>query len=249
MMLCVKSFTFEKLKETKSDFDVYSDIKDQMFNGIVNLNSTIRAANDSTKNLFLTFNDELAQVYYFSSCGGYTEDCKNVLPNCTSSYLAGVKDGEEPYCKISPSFNWQETITRKQIINSLEDAGYIKEDTWKIKEFSIQSRYVSGRISELLVVLEGNDNGRKEFILSGNKIRYAIKTSKGVILKSANFDVEVKYADQEIEAVKLKGKGNGHGVGLCQWGAIGMARAGKKYDEIINHYFPGIKITSQEYIY
>ncbi len=246
MMLCAKSFTFEKIKTAKPDYDVYSDIKDQLFNGVGNLNSTIREAYDSTKNLYLTFDDELAQVYYFSSCGGYTEDCKNVLPNCSSSYLSGVKDGEEPYCKISPSFNWQETITKKQMINSLVSAGYIEEGKWKIKEFSIQSRFISGRISELLVVVQSNDENRKEFILSGNKIRYAIKTSDGAILKSANFDIEAKYENQELVAVKLKGKGNGHGVGLCQWGAIGMARQGKKFDEIIAHYFNGIKITSKE---
>jgi stage II sporulation protein D len=246
MMLCAKSFTFEKIRSAKTDYDVYSDIKDQLFNGVGNLNSTIREAYDSTKNLYLTFNDELAQVYYFSSCGGYTEDCKNVLPNCTSSYLQGVKDGEEPYCKISPSFSWQETITKKQLINSLVDADYIEDSKSKIKEFVIQSRYVSGRISELLLVLQGNNGERKEFILSGNKIRYAIKNSNGAILKSANFDIEAKYENQEITAVKLRGKGNGHGVGLCQWGAIGMAREGKKFDEIIAHYFNGVKITSKE---
>lgn len=246
LMLCVKSFTIDNLEEAKPDFDVYSDIKDQLFKGIGDLNSTIREASDLTKNLYLTFDKKLAQVYYFSSCGGYTESCKNVLPNCSSEYLTGVKDGEEPYCKNSPSFNWQETFTKKQLINSLVESNYIEQGKWKVKEFSIQSRYTSGRISELLVVVDGNNAGRKEFILSGNKIRYALKTPKGGILKSANFDVEAKYENQEIEAVKLKGKGNGHGVGLCQWGAIGMARSGKKFDEIIAHYFPGLTITSKE---
>jgi len=246
LSLCVKCFVIDNLKESKTNFDVYNDIKDQLFNGIGNINSNVREAYDSTKNLFLTYQNELAQVYYFSSCGGYTENCVNVLPNCSSPYLIGVKDGDEPYCRISPSFSWEETYTKKQIVKFLVDSKYIEEGNWKLKEFSVQSRYASGRISELLIVVENKNGERKEFVLSGNKIRYVIKTNKDGILKSANFDIEAKYINQEIDAVKLKGKGNGHGVGLCQWGAIGQARAGRKFDDILRHYFPGIELTSKE---
>ena len=57
-------------------------------------------------------------------------------------------------------------------------------------------------------------------------------------MKSNNFTIEI----DEDRNIIITGKGSGHGVGLCQWGAIGQSRLGKNYKEILNHYFPGTEI-------
>jgi stage II sporulation protein D len=60
------------------------------------------------------------------------------------------------------------------------------------------------------------------------------------ILRSTFFNISVDNNKNII----IKGKGNGHGVGLCQWGAIGQSKIGIDFEEILNHYFPGTKVKS-----
>ena len=72
-------------------------------------------------------------------------------------------------------------------------------------------------------------------LLYGNEIRSRIRTAKkNRMLWSTLFEVERSGSD-----IIIKGKGFGHGVGLCQWGAIGQSRQGKSYKQILEHYFPG----------
>ncbi|MEJ2103777.1 MAG: SpoIID/LytB domain-containing protein, partial [Ignavibacteriaceae bacterium] len=78
----------------------------------------------------------------------------------------------------------------------------------------------------------------KILVLKGNEIRSILRTSdnKG-ILWSTMFDVSMNS-----NSITLTGNGFGHGVGLCQWGAIAMSRNGKNFDEILQHYYPGTQL-------
>ena len=60
------------------------------------------------------------------------------------------------------------------------------------------------------------------------------------ILKSTLFNINL----DDNKNIVITGKGNGHGVGLCQWGAIGQSKKGIGYKEILNHYFPGTTIKN-----
>ena len=82
------------------------------------------------------------------------------------------------------------------------------------------------------------DDRDKNVSIFGNEIRSVIRTANNKnILWSTFFDVSF---DGNI--VEISGKGFGHGVGLCQYGAISLSRKGWSYDEIIEHYFPGTEI-------
>jgi stage II sporulation protein D len=78
----------------------------------------------------------------------------------------------------------------------------------------------------------------KEVSLFSNNIRFVLKNSKGSILPSSNFDVQKQSGNKYI----FKGKGFGHGVGMCQWGSIKLSKQGINFKEILNFYFPKTEI-------
>jgi stage II sporulation protein D len=77
----------------------------------------------------------------------------------------------------------------------------------------------------------------------GNDVRYVMREPGGEILFSTYFSVEPEY-DREgfIARVTFRGQGNGHGVGMCQWGAIGRARSGQSFRQILGTYYPGTSV-------
>ncbi|MCX6149662.1 MAG: SpoIID/LytB domain-containing protein [Ignavibacteriales bacterium] len=246
LAVCVRNYSYLKINEHKDAFDVHDDTRDQLYKGFIKSDNVLDSAIIKTKNQVLTFENQLANVFYFSSCGGFTESSENVFPKATAPYLAGVKDGEGPNCKISPSFNWEESFSQKQLINLLVQANYLTGKDWVLKDIYIASRFKSDRVNELIFSTENKQNESKRIVLSGNLIRSVIKTNQGKnLLKSTVFDVAVKRKkNNDIDQIKFVGKGNGHGVGLCQWGAIGLAQQGQKYDEILQFYFPGTKLET-----
>jgi stage II sporulation protein D len=243
LIICVRNYALARINEGKEIYDVFDDRRDQLYNGVVKDNSLLNDCLDETEDKVLEYDGEIANTFYFSSCGGYTENSKNVFPNAAAKYLEGVKDGEGPYCKISPSFNWEETFSEKQIINLLFSSGYIGNNDWDLQDISIESRFQSDRVNELSILIKNKLEDSKRIILKGNSIRSVLKINKGKdLLKSTMFDVALQRKNGEITQVKIAGKGNGHGVGMCQWGAVGQARAGKNYKDILEFYYPGTKL-------
>ena len=82
--------------------------------------------------------------------------------------------------------------------------------------------------------------------LRGNEIRYALRGTGGDILNSTYFSVEIGGDDESgaISKMTIRGGGYGHGVGMCQWGAIGRARAGQDVRAILRTYYPGTSVGS-----
>jgi stage II sporulation protein D len=243
LIICVRNYALARIKEGKEIYDVFDDRRDQLYPGVVKVNSVLNDCMDAVENQVLIYNDNIANTFYFSSCGGYTENCEHVFPNAAAKYLEGVKDGEGPYCKISPSFKWEETFSPKQIINLLVQSGYLSSGDWNLQDIGIDGRFQSDRINEMSIFVSNKQKESKHIVLKGNSMRSVLKVNNGKdLLKSTMFDIAIKRKNGEIGLVKIVGKGNGHGVGMCQWGAIGQARAGKNYKEILEFYYPGTKL-------
>jgi len=80
--------------------------------------------------------------------------------------------------------------------------------------------------------------------LQGNDVRYVLRTSGGELLNSTYFSTEVTSGpDGKLSRLTIRGYGYGHGVGMCQWGAIGRARAGQDFRTILRTYFPGTSVA------
>lgn len=123
------------------------------------------------------------------------------------------------------------------IINNLFEANLITDKNFILKNLKIIRRFKSGRIKELKLYIKRKDK-LQEISLFSNNIRYILKDTDNNILPSSNFEI----FENENNTVKFKGKGFGHGVGLCQWGSIYLSNIGTNYIDIIQHYFPETEI-------
>ncbi|MBK7377809.1 MAG: hypothetical protein IPJ03_02200 [Ignavibacteriales bacterium] len=107
-----------------------------------------------------------------------------------------------------------------------------------LKILKILSRFPSGRVNELQLDLQDSNSFEKHVSLFGNSMRSIIRNSdNSAILRSTLFDIETLE-----DSIKISGRGNGHGVGLCQWGAIYQSQNKKNYKTILDFYFPGTEI-------
>jgi stage II sporulation protein D len=240
--ICARTYSLNKLSENKTTFDVYIDTRDQVYGGVESEKEITNKAVDDTRDLILTYNGQPAVTYYSAACGGHTENVKNVFSTNARDlpYLSGVKDGNEPYCSIAPKFNWVEEYTEQTFLDRLKAAGQIDSVNYKIDNIEVASRFESGRVNELKITLNSDDGDDKVVSLYGNNIRSVIRTSDNRgILRSNMFDISLDGGN-----VTITGRGNGHGVGLCQWGSIYLSRIGWNYKEILSHYFPGTQIAN-----
>jgi len=240
--IVARNFSYMKLERKNPVFDVYTDTRDQVYGGYSVEKASSNKAINETAGMILTYNHSPAEVFYFSSCGGYTEDVGNVFSQKSIPYLTTVKDNMEPNCKIAPNFEWKEIYTGGKIVKRLFESKLIENTDCVFVSMEAESRFKSGRVNALSIKLRSFEGAEKEVKIYSNNIRRIIKQSSGnSILRSTMFQVETKGSGNDAEIV-LTGKGNGHGVGLCQWGAIAKSRRGDSFREILAFYFPGTRV-------
>jgi stage II sporulation protein D len=183
----------------------------------------------------------LFPAYYGSSCGGHTENSKNVFGDSFEP-LTGVPC---PYCESvakADFFSWppvrfDKTIVSDRLINRYPKLAKLGEIT-DINSVE-QSNY--GEFSRLTRIELIGSTGKKDF-LRAEDFRLAIDPS-GQDIKSAIFQV----VDDGDKWAFVQGRGFGHGVGMCQCGAEEMARQVKTCEQILSYYYPGSKILTIEY--
>jgi len=235
--VCARNYSVMKMNENKKHFDIYPDTRDQVYR-LTNYNTYIERAIKETSGLVLENGNDLAKIFYYSSCGGRTEDFRNVFSGIDQNHLQSIEDGQDHYCKISPSYSWSERYSFQEIITHLRNANLITGDYNIFKSIDVKSRFRSGRINELEIIVS-NGNNPKSVTLKGNNIRSVIRARSRGLLRSTLCDISTGN-----DEVIIEGRGYGHGVGLCQWGAIGQSRKGKKFREILYFYFPGTRLQN-----
>ena len=210
-------------KNKNKDFDVYDSINSQVYSSEEILkekwednyqeySNKIKKIVATTRGEYLTYNDEIIESFFFSISTGYTENSEEVFSE-TLPYLRSV---ESVWDETSPSFNDIKDFSKDEFYEKL---GIQYSDILNITDIKKTS---SGSIKELKI-------NNHEF--SGKEIRLKLN------LHSTFFTF---YEDNKI--IKVKTKGYGHGVGMSQYGANSMAKLGYKYDEILKHYYTGVKI-------
>ncbi len=231
------------LSRSSSDFDVYASVQDQVYGGIeVEYPLSDRAVTE-TSGLVLMYLDSLALCYYHSTCGGRTASRHEVWGGPTIPYLISQPDQDSlqrPWCRASSYIHWSQSWDLNKLTGiiraNLGSAGVRNAPSFhKLLGFRVQGRFACGRIQSLEVNTDGG-----AFVLQGDKIRFALKPGSGTgqVLESARFQIVVDH-----ERVTAQGSGFGHGVGLCQMGALARSEAGQNYFEILNAYYPGTQLT------
>lgn len=205
----------------------------QTYKGIGGVNVKIRQAVSSTDEEILTFHHQSIAAFYHSTCGGLTADDNGIWSNeGDKPYLKSFPDSKNhsTFCAESPHFRWR-FRARADSLHQLWQQRLAE----RITSIAVSKRGADGRVRE--VALMGNTLR----VVSGEDFRTVVcRTFGWNTIKSTAFEVTV-----EKNFYIFNGSGFGHGLGLCQFGAMKMAREGYTYREILSHYFPGTELLKQ----
>ena len=191
---------------------------------------------EETSGRLLLYRGQPAAAFYHSACGGRTEDMTKVWPFEPKPYLVSVRDSPaagRPYCSIAPGFRWKTKIYFTGLTRLARQAGWLAGDE-TASGLRVVARGRSGRAAELEI-----STGARRVRVSATDFYHGVGRRAGwKAVRSSYFKLL-----QGKDFVMLDGVGSGHGVGMCQWGAEGMARKGYDYKAILEHYYPGTVIA------
>ncbi len=243
-----RSYAYIHLASGRS-FDVTGGVLDQIYGGVAAETAVGSQAVESTRWLVLTYAGRVVNAPYHSACGGSTAAASEVWRTGDEPYLRPVSDRipgtDRFYCDGAPRFVWTHTFDAAALNAAV--AAYLAnyanvpgKRPGTVNAVTVASHTPSGRVGTLTVTTD-----RGNFTLRGNDIRFVLRKPGSEILESTYFSVATAPApDGSLARLTLHGMGYGHGVGMCQWGAIGRARAGQDFRAILEAYYPGTTIGS-----
>lgn len=203
-------------------YDVTRDITDQVYAGAKEASGKVIRAVKETTGQYLIDNNSPLKAHFHSMCGGFTESASSVWGNGDSV----SKPILCPYCS-KHLYVWKSIMKINEVFFKLKIPWHNSD---RLQLFSF-SHSPSGRIQKISAITK---LVKKQF--NANEFREKLGYSR---LKSARFTWRVNR-----ETIEFEGRGLGHGVGLCQWGAREMAQQHKTYKEILSHYYPGHSIAN-----
>ncbi|GBE00393.1 amidase enhancer precursor [bacterium BMS3Abin07] len=202
-----------------SIYDLASSTLSQMYRGVKS-DPDVDIAVNATKGEILTYNGAPIDALYHSTSGGVTEFPEEVFGK-SFPYLTSVKTD----CTASPYYIWERRISRDILQNSL--------DIKNINNIEVISRTRTGRAKELRI-----DTSEDSVVITATKFRKAVGWKR---LPSTWFSISVNG-----NLFAFSGRGYGHGVGMCQWSAMEMAKKGVNYKKILATFYPGTVIELYE---
>ena len=252
--IAARSYTVVRLAATdggssrNANYDLMSTVADQVYGGADAERPFSNLAVARTVGLVLKYGGRIVSAPYHSTCGGETAEPEEVWRSGNEPFLKRVSDripgtSDRYYCDISPRFTWTRSLSSEELDAAVR--AYLASYTTvpsggagHVHGVTVESRTASGRVARLIIAAE-----RGTFALRGNDIRYVLRTSGGEILNSTYFSVTSETRrDGALARLIVKGNGYGHGIGMCQWGAIGRARAGQSARSILATYYPGTTV-------
>jgi stage II sporulation protein D len=180
----------------------------------------VKAVNE-TRGEILTFEGKPILAFYHSASVGMTEDPAEVFGR-SLPYLKPV----EATATLSPHYIWEKRISLSDIEKAANITG--------IKEIAINSRTVSNRVRDFKII---TDNGKHYIPARELRMNLGWKELPSTLITNITNNGE-KFV--------FEGRGFGHGVGMCQWTVLDMARAGMNYREILSRFYPGAVIQLYE---
>lgn len=226
--ILARTFVMEFLTDKTSKYegaDVSTDIEEAQAWGPEEVNERVQKAVQDTEGVVAVHDGQYIKAWFHSHAGGKTATAKEGL---------AFKEEEPPYIKSVESpdseeappedAQWSAEFTKQEIINAANKAGASIDSC---NEIQIGQKGPSGRAVTLTI-----DKAE----VSAPELRVSLDSTKMKSTLLSNLQVQG-------DKVLMKGKGYGHGVGMSQWGAYGMAKDGKTAEEIIQHYFQDVNIV------
>jgi stage II sporulation protein D len=242
-----RTFAIRNLgKRAEQGFDLYGSTIDQVYAGAAAEYPMAVRAVDRTAGLVLTWNGAPIDAFFFSTCAGRTADGTEVFAGADRPYLTSVADRDgsgDAYCRISPRYHWREEWTGEELRGVLRQSLPLVSTTTaadvdEVRGVTVDRQTRSGRVAQVTVTL-----AKREVSITGPAIRQALHPVGQEVMRSALFELHQTIGEGRITGLVAEGHGAGHGVGFCQWGAVGRARAGQSAATMLAAYFPGTEIS------
>jgi stage II sporulation protein D len=228
-------------------FDFYATVDDQVYGGLSREDTITSRAVTETAGEIITYQDQPILAYYHSTCGGRTaaieESWRNRPPQ---PYLKSVSDqipgSDKAYCDISNRYRWSVKWTAEQLRSILAttlSATMGAPPVQRIENIEQTGTTPSGRVDAMRITADG-----RTYVVRGDSVRWVLRPTPNLLLNSSLLlDVHPTVEDGAVSSLEVKGGGWGHGIGMCQWGAIGRARAGQSYRQILGTYYQGTQVS------
>ena len=214
----------------KRQYDVTADIYSQIYAGAGGETKATDKAVAATRGVVMLYNKMLFPAYFHSCCGGHTADAYTVWREYKISPLSGVKS---EYCRHTPAFSWRQHFTENFIVKAL------KKHNPKLKLSNLTDIVrkdigPSGHASRVKLVFSEGD-----YEITADALRKYLGTDKHgfLALRSTKFTLAHRKGQ-----FWFLGKGNGHGVGMCQWCAFEMAKQNFSAGRLLAHFYPKSKL-------
>jgi stage II sporulation protein D len=217
-----------------------------VYTGVDGETAQVWEALRATTGQVVEYRGKIIDAYYHASCGGRTAAVEDVFRTAQRQpYLRSVSDassGGHAFCDLAPHFQWREEwdgrTLRTILTRTLPAVMTVSGDGLQpITDVQVTRTTSSGRVGELRVVFAHGD-----VRVTGPDVRSILRPGADRLLQSTAFRVFVTKDGGRVSRLVAQGTGAGHGVGFCQWGAIGRARAGQQYRDILTTYFPGTTV-------
>jgi len=220
-----RTYAVYKMQNSNGEYDVVTDVSNQGYitieemknkwgNDFEKYYSKILNIVNSTKGKVMLYNNEIIEAYYFAMSNGYTEDVSLVFSE-DRDYLQSVKSIYDN--ESLKNFEVTKTYSKKEICSKL----------------NVNCNNIS------ITNIERSDTGRVITLNVNDKQIKGTKFRSMIGLRSTDFDIKI-----DNENIIITTRGYGHGVGMSQYGANGMANAGYNYEEILKYYYKNIEISS-----
>jgi stage II sporulation protein D len=240
-----RTYALRNMGRWRADgFDFYATVADQVYGGVQGENALALQAVRETRGQVITAGGAPIDAFFFSTCGGRTADGTEAFRGAERPYLRSIADVDRAgvaYCSISPRYHWRDEWSGDALQGildrTLRAVGLASGDIGRVRNVATSGRTASGRVAELVI---STTSGTVR--VDGPRIRRVLETTNGEILRSTLFQLTMSSQAGRISRLVADGSGAGHGVGMCQWGAVGRARAGQRYPEILAAYFQGTQL-------
>jgi stage II sporulation protein D len=261
-------------KQMQHGFNLTNTTTDQVYGGLQDEHPVSSAAVDATRGIVAAFQGRLISTLYHSTSGGFTANSEDVYAN-RFEYLRGVPDAERgrafenvPTIEVfkrhanptnlraaaegdfeadwSRYHRWVVEWTAAEMTRALSSSQSFNTPVGTVHSIEVVKRADHGRVLEIVF---GTDAGEFRAFKDNIRTRLPYVTSTGALtsLRSTMFFIEpvIDRRTRTITGWKAYGGGWGHGVGMSQTGAVGMAERGRSYEEILKHYYQGVELEQR----
>jgi stage II sporulation protein D len=223
--IVARTYVLQRSSPTR-DYDLVPSEADQVYTGIDAEHPQTNTAVDVTAGSVLRFGNGFAQVMYSSCCGGHTEASSQAWNGPVLSYLNGVVCS---YCTGSPWFKWTHSVELQALQSGLARQLWTIGD---LQSIDLETPDASGRANYWNFRGTG---GTQRIRAADVRRAVGMRTLPSLLVHRVSLTPQA----QAQRTLVIEGAGLGHGVGLCQWGARGMALLGADARAILSFYYPG----------